>query len=643
MARTEKVYEFGAYRLDASQHLLFRHDQLIALPPKATQTLVILIENHGRLVEKEDLMKGVWPDTFVEEANLTLQISALRKVLQEESSNGSFIETVPRRGYRFVAPVLERPLDASLERVGPASRLSGPRSRNRNALLGVLIGVFCLATAVWIAFAVRHRNQQSTAIAAGDIHSLAVLPLQNLSGDPAQEYLADGLTEELVTDLAQLHGLRVISRTSSMRYKGTQNPLPEIARELGVDGIVEGSVSRSGERVRIHVQLIRASEDVHIWASTYEGDAHDILGLQQGAAQAIAQAIRVRLSPEEEERLTTVRLINPAAHEAYLKGRYEFNQRTPASTKKSVAYFKEATEKDPNYAAAYVALGEAYVLLTANSIAAPRDSVPKAKQAANRALALDPGMGEAHATLGYLALFYDWDFDESGKQFRRAIELSPNYAIAHQWYGILLITEKRFDEAEHEFRIALGLDPLSLMTSADLAQVYFYSGRFDETIRQAQKILEINGSFPPAHDLIGMAYEQKGMYSAADAAYQKYVELGGGGDARMHLAHLYAVTGRPAEAHKLLREMENPPRGEFVSPYDIASVYAGLGDKSHALEWMDSAVQARAAMIPFSGIDPLLSPLRTDPHFQSLLHRIGLPQLPQPTDRAAPTHLTSNK
>ncbi len=429
------------------------------------------------------------------------------------------------------------------------------------------------------------------------------LPLQNLSGDSAQDYLADGLTEELVTDLAQLHGLRVISRTSSMRYKGTQKSLPEIARELNVDGVVEGSVSRSGERVRIHVQLIRAREDAHIWASTYEGDPGDVLGLQQAAAQAIAQEIRVRLSPEEEERLTTVRLINPAVHEAYLKGRYEFNQRTPESTKKSVAYFKEAAEKDPNYAAAYVALGEAYALLAGNTIAAPQDSVPKAKEAANRALALDPGMGEAHATLGLVAFFYDWDFYESEKQFRRGIELSPNYAFAHQWYGILLITEKRFDEAEHEFKTALDLDPLSLMTSADLAQAYFYSGRFDETIRQAQKIPEINGSFPPAHDLIGMANEQKGMYNAAGGEYQKYFDLGGGGDARMHLAHLYAVMGKPVEARKLLHEMENPPPGNFVSPYDIASVYAGLGEKEQTLAWMDRAYKTRAAMVPMAGID----------------------------------------
>jgi TolB-like protein/DNA-binding winged helix-turn-helix (wHTH) protein/Tfp pilus assembly protein PilF len=625
MARPEKAYEFGPYHLDASQHLLFRRGQLIALPPKATQTLVVLVENHGRLVEKEDLMKAVWPDTFVEEANLTLQISALRKALQEESSHGWYIETIPRRGYRFVSPVVERATAGSqeLRRSLAGAPHTGRNYRGIRLIVG--IGLACVAALVLIVLATRNQTQKVTSATQG-IRSLAVLPLQNLSGDPSQEYLADGLTEELVTDLAQLHGLRVISRTSSMRYKGTQKRLPEIARELNVEGVVEGSVARSEERVRIHVQLIRASDDVHIWASSYEGDPSDILGLQQAAAHAIAQEIGVRLSPDEAERLTTVRLINPAAHEAYLKGRYLFNQRTPESTKKSVAKFEEAVAKDPNYAAAYVALGEAYAALAANSIAAPKEVVPKAKQAANRALQLDPGMGEACATLAHLAFFYDWDLEGSEKEFRQAIELGPNNALAHQWHGLGLIAQKRSDEAEHEFRSALQIDPLSLMTSADLAQVYFYSGRFEETIAQARRILEINPNFPPAYDLIGMAYEQEGKYGEAAAEYQRYFDSGGGNDAKMHLAHLYAVAGKTAEARKLLHDMENPPRGGFASPYDIASVYAGLGDKSHAMYWMNEAVKARAAMIPFAGIDPLLSPLRTEPRFQALLRRFGLTQ-----------------
>jgi TolB-like protein/DNA-binding winged helix-turn-helix (wHTH) protein/Tfp pilus assembly protein PilF len=615
VTRPEKVYEFGPYRFDASQ-LLFRNGQLIALPPKATQTLRILVENHGRLVEKDDLMKEVWPDTFVEESNLTLQISALRKVLQEESGNGSYIDTVPRRGYRFVAKVIERPeLQPLIQQSLP------PRAAARRRWFVVVVVSMCTAAA--LVLALRIKRQKPTA-STGDIRSLAVLPLQNLSGDSAQEYLADGLTEELVTDLAQFHSLRVISRTSTMRYKQTQKSLPEIARELHVQGIVEGSVLRSGERVRIHVQLIRARDDVHIWANSYEGDPDDLLGLQRAAAQAVVHEIQVRLSPEEQERLNTVRLVNASAHEAYLKGRYVFNERTPESTAKSVAFFQEAVAKDPQYAAAYLALGEAYAVLAANTIAAPEDVVPKAQQAEHRALDLDPGQGEAYAALAHLAFFYDRDLPAAESGFRRAIELSPNDAIAHHWYGILLIGEKRFDEAEHEFHSALETDPLSLVTAAGLANVYFYAGRYDQTITQAKEILEMNPNFPMAHDLIGMADEQKSMYDDAESEFRKYSDLGGGGDAKMHLAHLYAVMGRRSQARKLLGEMERPPKGEFASPYDIASIYAALGERATALDWMERAYRVHAAMIAFAGVDPLLNPLRSEPRFEALLHRAGL-------------------
>ena len=616
MTRPEKVYEFGPYRFDASQ-LLFRSGQLIALPPKATQTLKILVENHGRLVEKDDLMKEVWPDTFVEESNLTLQISALRKVLQEGSGNGSYIETVPRRGYRFVAKVVELPTADSQPLTHQV--LPSETAMPRRWFAAVAVSV-CAVAALFLALTFKRQKPTSTS----DIHSLAVLPLQNLSGDPSQEYLADGLTDELVTDLARFHSLRVISRTSTMRYKQTQRSLPDIARELNVQGIVEGSVLRSGGRVRIHVQLIRARDDVHIWANSYEGDPGDVLGLQRAAAQEIVQEIRVRLTPEEEERLSAVRLVNPAAHEAYLKGRYVFNERTPASCRKSVEYFQEAVHKDPQYAAAYLALGEAYAVLAGNTIAAPDEVVPKAKQAENRALELDPGLGEAYATLAHLEFFYDWNPENSERLFRRAIELSPNDAIAHHWYGILLMGEKRFDEAEHEFRSALETDPLSLATAAGLANVYFYSRRYDQTISQARQILEINSNFPMGHDLVGMADEQKGMYDDAATEYQKYFDLGGGGDARMHLAHLYAVMGKQSEARKLLREMEHPANGEFASPYDIASVYAALGEKTAALDWLERAYKSHAAMIALAGVDPLLNPLRSEPRFEALLHRAGL-------------------
>jgi TolB-like protein/tetratricopeptide (TPR) repeat protein len=582
---------------------------------------------------------------MVEEGNLNRHISTLRKTLGESPNEHEYIVTVPGRGYRFVAKVRETPEERSesrpgyrfvanvIERPEAGFRQATPTSgfplwshlQRRTTLAGV--GLLCLIFVLSIGLAIRRKQIPDLDSVAQHIHSVAVLPLQNLSGDPGQDYFSDGLTEALTTDLAQIHALHVVSRTSAMRYKGTTKPLSQIAADLNVDAVIEGSVLQSAGRTRITVQLIQAKTDKHLWANTYEGDARDVLGLQSMLARAVVQEIRVTLTPEEQTRLTTVRLIDPEAHEAYLKGRYLWNQRTPESSKKSVAYFQQAVQKDPQYAAAYLALGEAYALLAGNDIEAPEKVVPKAKEAAHRALELDGGLGEAYGTLAHLAFMYDWDFPGAEQEFRRALDLSPNCATAHQWYGILLMAEKRFDEAAREFATALAIDPLSLMTSSDLGQVYFYSGRLDKAIEQTRKILEINPAFAPAHDLQAMAYEQQGNYEQAMAEFQKYFELSdGGNDAKMHLAHLYAVTGRGTEARRLLSELESPPKGQFASPYDVASIYAALGENEKAFRWLEQAYKERATMMPMASIDPLFNPLRTDSRFQRLLRRVGLPQ-----------------
>jgi len=379
MARLEKVYEFGPYRLDAGQNLLFRRDQLIALPPKATLTLVVLVENHGRLVEKEALMKAVWPDTFVEESNLTLQISSLRKILQEESNNGSYIETIPRRGYRFVATVVEKAESISQETRAVAT-VRPARAPRRSARFYIAAAISCLVVMLVIGLAVWKGTAGPGA--APDIHSLAVLPLRNLSGDPAQEYLADGLTEELVTDLAQLHGLRVISRTSVMPYKATEKKLPEIARELSVDAMVEGSIVRSGDRVRVTAQLVEARHDAHLWAASYDSDLHDLLSIQSSIAQAIADQVRATLTPREKLRLARVRQVSPEAHEAYLLGRHFWNLRTPQAMLKSIELFEKAIRINPNYAEAYAGMSSAYITLMDSQQFPPLEMEEKARAAA---------------------------------------------------------------------------------------------------------------------------------------------------------------------------------------------------------------------------------------------------------------------
>jgi TolB-like protein/Flp pilus assembly protein TadD len=462
---------------------------------------------------------------------------------------------------------------------------------------------------------------------AAGIQSIAVLPLQNLTGDPQKQYLVDGLTDAIVTDLAQLHALRVISRTSSARYKETAKSLPEIAHELHVDAIVEGSVVTSPTRVRITAQLIDARSDTHLWARSFEGTQQDAMTLQSQVAKAISEGVGAKVTPAEHARLSATYLTVPAAQDAYLKGRYLLIRRTPEDLKSSVGYFQSAIQADPLYARAYLGLAEARAVLVADDMAEPAEMV-LAEQAVQRALALDDELGEAYATLGQLRFSYRWDFRDAEQQFRHAIELAPNDATAHQWYGLLLMAERRFDDASREITTALQIDPLSLVTGADLGQVHFYSGRFDQAVDQARQILQLNRDFPMGHDLLGMAYEQKGRFPEAIAAFERYSELTNAGvDARMHLAHVYAASGKQKEARELLRGMEAGLKaGEFRSPYDIASVYAGLGEQEQALAWLSEAVKERSPMLVFVDIDLLMAPLRQDVRFQKLVAAIGVPQ-----------------
>lgn len=382
----EQSYEFGPFQLDATKHVLWCHSERVDLAPKVIEILVVLVQHHGQLVEKEELMKAVWPDTFVEEANIAVHISTLRKVFEERSNGERFIETVPRRGYRFVAPVLE-PQDADAAQTSGGA-VTPPTAVGRPwlARAGLMAGL----VAVTIIAVLAIRGRRRSALYTRPIHSVAVLPMQNLSGDPSQDYLADGLTEALVTDLAQIRALRVISRTSVMTYKGSHKKLPEIARELNVDAVVEGSVVRAGDRVQVTAQLIDAPKDTHLWAKTFEGNMRDLMNLQAQAAQTIVQAVRVTLTPGEKVRLSTVHLVNPEAHEAYLQGRYLWNKRTLEAMLKSLEFYEKATGIDSNSAEAYAAMSSVYVtLLGADQVFSPRELEAKARAAAEKALSID--------------------------------------------------------------------------------------------------------------------------------------------------------------------------------------------------------------------------------------------------------------
>ncbi len=618
-------YDFGPFQLDAAKRLLLRDRKPLPLPPKVIETLLVLVENHGQLVEKDELMKAVWPDTFVEEANLAVNISLLRKTLGGEENPPHYIETVPKRGYRFVAPVREHVAPQGASMAAPGWEEPAGRQHSWAAVLGLtLLAVVALGALLVGLGVLRKPAQPSAAGSSQPIHSVAVLPLQNLSGDPGEEYFADGLTEALVNNLAQVSALRVISRTSVMRYKGTQKPLPEIARELHVDAIVEGSVVRSGGRVRITAQLIEAATDTHLWARTYESDAGDLLAIQSRLAQAIVEQVRVTLTPEEKVRLATLHAVSPEAHEAYLKGRYFWNQRTPAALLKSMDLFQEAIRSDPGYAKAYAAVASAYVTLLTSDQFPPREMAAKATAAAEKALTLDETLPEPHADLAILkALDSDWKASDAESQ--RALELDPSYALAHYWYALMLSARGRYEEAYSEVLKAHELDPLSSIESTGVGFVLYWWRKYDPCIEQVGKVLELDPHFFFGRLARGECFEQKKSYQEAIADYQEALRVSprnSGAIAR--LGHVFALTGRRKEALALLNELGQIPKSKRSSPWQEALIHIGLGDQERALDLLEKNYEQRGSGLLLLKCDPVFDPLRAQPRFLALLKKAGL-------------------
>ena len=458
------------------------------------------------------------------------------------------------------------------------------------------------------------------------IESIAVLPLDNLSGDPEQEYFADGMTEELIASLVQIGALRVISRTSVMRYKGVRKPLPEIARELDVDAIVEGSVRRAGERVRITAQLIDAAKDRHLWAKSYERDLKDVLALQGEVAQAIAQEIQVKLTLPEQAKLRSARLVAPAAYEAFLKGRYHMNKRTEADLKRAISYFNQAIEEDPSYAMTYVGVADAYNLLGFYTIAAPGDSFPRAKAAATRALEIQPDLAEAHNSLAYASLYYDWDWDAAEAGFRRALELKEGYPTAHLWYGNLRCVRGDHAGTLREFRRTVELDPLSSVANAAVAWQAYYAHRFEESVPQYRKAIELDPTFVPGRLWFGWTLVALGKL---DEAWEQFVEVRRLGGQRAYsdcgLGMVHAARGEREKAYELLSQLEHQRMERYVSSCYFAFVQAVLGDKDQAFESLNRAFEERSHWLTLLAVDPKYDTLRDDPRYRDLLRRLNLP------------------
>src|ERR1700756_1281416 len=634
-----RAVRFGIFEVDFAAGELRKHGIRIKLRGEQTfQVLSILLEHAGGVVTREELRGQLWAaDTFVDfEHSLATAISKIRDALGDSADSPRYVETLPRRGYRFIADVAvvdQAPLDRRETVVGGVPGTQGhnradlvrePAASKRWAWsLAWTISGFAVALILLILAAQIFRLSSRP---PANIRSLAVLPLESLSGDASQDYFADGMTDELITDLGQISVLRVISRTSIMSYKRTRKPLPQIARELNVDAVVEGTVLRSGEQVRITAQLIQASADKHLWADSYEGDVRDTLALQKKVARDIAEQIRINLTSQEQAALTSVKVVNPEAYEDYLKGRYFWNKRTADGLKKAIDYFDQAIEKDPNYAQAYSGLADSYALLGdwEYGVLAPKEAFPRAQAAATKALELDNLLGEAHTSLAFSLDLFDWDWQSADREFRRAIELNPSYATAHHWYAWHLSEMGRNSEALAEMRKAENLDPLSLIISADVAEILLVAHSYDEAIQQSRKTIDMDPNFAVAHYELGQVFVQKHMYNEAIAELHKAIELSGGSTTcTSNLAFAYAVAGRRNEAVKIMKDLTNPSNHVFSNAPEIALIYVGLDEKDQAMTWLEKAYAEH--FNPSVLLRPAFDPLRSDPRFKDLVRRIGFP------------------
>ena len=574
--QTDISYEFGPFRVDMRERRLLRDGQVVPLRPKVFDVLLVLVQNGGRFLSKEELIKRVWRDTVIEEGNLARNISTLRNALGEHPSEAKFIETVPWQGYRFVAAVKE---------------LTDEQARR-------------------------------------SITSLAVLPFVNIAGDPDLDYLADGIAEALINLLSQLPQLRVLSRNSTFRYKGRESETSVISRELKAEAVLVGRVVKHHELLSISVELVDGRDESHIWGGQYIREPSDLFTLQQTMAQEITNKLRVKLTAKDQMRLGRSHTDSSEAYQCYLKGRYHFNKLNFESLQKGIEYYQQAIEKDTGFALAYAALADSF-----NYLAQPAD----AKVAVSRALELDETLGEAHATRGFFSWIYDWDFVGAEKDFGEAIDLNPNYAQAHHWFALYLANMGRQAEAAAEARKAVELDPLSLLMNMTLGLTAYMARDYERAIKELQNIIEMDSTFVAAHSVLGNVYLQHGQFDNAMAEYERVLELSKGVaqvemSIKALIAHAYAKAGKRAKAKMLLYELlatdenkEKTAARPGLSPHLVAEIYSALRWKDEAFAWLNKAYDDRDPQIVSLKVNPTLDPLRSDQRFIELVRRVGLP------------------
>jgi len=658
-ASPRRFYEFGPFQIDTVKRLLLRDGEPVALKAKCFETLLVLVEARGQVLDKDELMRRIWPDTIVEESNLTGYISALRKALGENPQEHRYIVTVPGRGYSFVAEakevreesaelisqeqphisliIEEGAVEKSPEGEGrsllPLRRLSGFPSlpwrwrRSRSVIVAGL-ALFSLAIIIISAVVVAYFSSSKSDKA---IDSLAIMPFTIDIHDPDIEYLADGIANDLANRLSRLPGLTVISSNAVSRYK-TRYPqagaldAQTVGREFNVEAVVVGKVEQRGDRIYINVELIDARNNAHLWGEQYDWSLADILNAQKEIAKGISQRLRPSLTEKEQNLPAKVATESIEAYRAYLKGRYFWNKRTEEGLREAIKSFNKARDQDPNYALAHAGLADSYQILAFHGALSPMEYFPRAKAEAEAAIKIDDSLAEAHTALAYVKCLYDWDWAGANEEFKLAIKLNPSYATAHQWYGEYLGQMGRFDEALAEREKALRLDPLSPIITSEQGFTYFEARRYDRALEEFRKAAELYPDFPPAHYLLAYAFEFNGLYDAAIAECQKAITLAKAKDGNNFplLAHIYAKSGRRIEAQRLLAEMTLNSKTRYYAPAHIAAVYVALGDKDKAFQWLEKAYQRKDWALVQIKVVPAFDSLRSDARFSELLKRMNL-------------------
>ena len=626
-----KVVSFGAYEFNPYSKELRREGMRVRLEGQPLAILQILLDRPGELVTREELQNKLWQeDTFVDfEHSLNAAVKRLRSALNDSANRPRYIETLARRGYRFVAPVSDLVAEPESEKTPPVPgelpARAQVRFRVRLLWLGAIAAMTVTGIAVWGWRQLRNRPS-TPAIPA--VRSLAVLPFENLSGDPSQEYFADGMTEELIGRLASIHGLRMISRTSAMHFKHTQLSVPEIAKTLGVDAVVEGSVIKDGGQVRFHAQLIRAASDEHIWTGEYQREYGNLLALQEEVARNIAERIEISLTPHERLTLTSAHPVDPEANEDYLKGRYAFNQRTQDALNRSIGFYQQAIARDPGYALAYSGLADAYTMLGFRGGLPSKDTLSRAKAAALKAIELDDTLAEPHASLAFIAETHEWDWATAEREYKRALQLNPGDAQVHHWYAGYLMYVGRFEEGISEARWARDRDPLSLPVNNALAGRLLAARHYDEALGQVQKTLQLDPHFAPAHQTLGWVYLHSGKRAQAIEEFQKALQLSGTDDTdlMLDLGFAYATAANREEARRILARLRTLHERRLVPSGSIAILYGALGDLNVAFDWMEKAYEERDPQLTYLIAGRRFEPLRHDPRFADLVRRVGLSQ-----------------